>query len=288
MEAEEHNAELENRSAPSSSVAAAEPRRSVATAKSRPNPRRKGKPRGTRDPNTVALKKARRYARRHKTLDPTTPEELREQQLAALGHPDLGRNGSPRTETPPESPSSNEGGETQQPVEVTGHSSSVVWPLRAKPEVKLEEEKKEVKLEGKKDPQQPRAVLKRRAPSSETEWPVSPSRSPAPKFWGRPGKRPRRAPTESSPETSDPSILRPAGQARRPKAQAKRSTAAKPVRWSVIPRGSVKGHLQPKDGGGNSSSRGSNTAAGSAEPKQRSPEQKRRKPKRKRKTKDSR
>ena len=288
VKAEEHIAELESRSAPSSSVAAAEPRRSVATAESRPNPRRRGKPRGTRDPNTVALKKARRYARRHKTLDPTTPEELREQQLAALGHPDLARPGTPRTETPPESPSSNEGGEAQQSVEVTGHSSSVVWPLRAKPEVKLEEEKKEVKLEEKKDPQRPRAVLKRRAPSSETKWPVSPSRSPAPKFWGRPGKRPRRAPTESSPETSDPSILRPSWQAKRPKAQAKRTAAAKPFRWSVIPRGSVVGCLKPKDGGGNSSSRGSNTAAGSAEPKHRSPEPKRRKPKRKRKIKDSR
>ena len=288
MEAEEHNAELANRSAPSSSVAAAEPRRSVATAESRPKPQRRGKPRGTRDPNTVALKKARRYARRHNTLDPTTPEELREQQLAALGHPDLARPGTPRTETPPESPSSNEGGEAQQSVEVTGHSSSVVWPLRAKPEAKLEEEKKEVKLEKKKDPQRPRAVLKRRALSSETEYPVSPSRSPAPKFWGRPGKRPRRAPTESSPETSDPSLNRPTSQARRPKAQAKRPTAAKTVRWSVILRGSVVGCLTPKDGGGNSSSRGSNTAAGSTEPKQRSPEQKRRKPKRKRKTKDSR
>ena len=277
MKAEEHNAELENRSAPSSSVAAAEPRRSVATAESRPNPRRRGKPRGTRDPNTVALKKARRYARRHHTLDPTTPEELREQQLAALGHPDLARPGTPRTETPPESPSSNEGGEAQQSVEVTGHSSSVVWPLRAKPEAKLEEEKKEVKLEEKKDPQQPRAVLKRRAPSSETEWPVSPSRSPAPKFWGKPGKRIRRAPTRTPSESSDPSLIRPMGQAKRPTAQAKRPTAAKPVRWSVIPRGSVKGHLQPKDGSGNSSSRGSNTAAGSTE-------QKRRGPKRKRKT----
>ena len=36
IKAEEHNAELESRSAPSSSVAAAEPRRSVAIAKSRP------------------------------------------------------------------------------------------------------------------------------------------------------------------------------------------------------------------------------------------------------------
>ena len=195
--------------------------------------------------------------------------------MAALGHPDLARPGTPRTETPPESPSSNEGGEAQQSVEVTGHSSSVVWPLRAKPEVKLEEEKKEVKLEEKKDPQRPRAVLKRRAPSSETEWPVSPSRSPAPKFWGKPGKRPRRAPTESSPETSDPSLIRPTGQARRPKAQAKRSTVAKPVLWSVIPRGSVVGHLKPKDGGGNSSSRGSNTAAGSTEQKRRRPKGKR-------------
>ena len=43
--------------------------------------------------------------------------------------------------TPPECPSSDEGGEAQQSVEVTGSSSSVVWPLRAKPEVKLEEEK---------------------------------------------------------------------------------------------------------------------------------------------------
>ena len=275
VKAEEHIAELESRSAPSSSVAAAEPRRSVATAESRPNPRRRGKPRGTRDPNTVALKKARRYARRHNTLDPTTPEALREQQLAALGHPDLESPETPRTLTPPECPSSNEGGEAQQSVEVTGHSSSVVWPLRAKPEVKLEEEKKEVKLEGNKDPQQPRAVLKRRAPSSETEWPVSPSRSPAPKFWGRPGKRPRRAPTESSPETSDPSLIRPTGQARRPKAQAKRSPVAKPVLWSVIPRGSVVGCLKPKDGGGNSSSRGSNTAAGSTEPKRRRPKGKR-------------
>ena len=274
MKAEEHIAELESRSAPSSSVAAAEPRRSVATAESRPKPQRRGKPRGTRDPNTVALKKARRWARRHNALDPTTPEELREQQLAALGHPDLARPGTPRTETPPESPSSNEGGEAQQSVEVTGHSSSVVWPLRAKPEAKLEEEKKEVKLEEREAPQRPRAVLKRRAPSSESEYPVSPSRSPAPKFWGKPGKRIRRAPTRTPSESSDPSLIRP--------------TAAKPVLWSVIPRGSVVGHLKPKDGGGNSSARGSNTAAGSTEPKQRSPEQKRRKPKRKRKTKDSR
>ena len=96
IEAEDHNAELESRSAPSSSVAAAELRRSVATAKSRPKPRRKGKPRGTRDPKTVALKKARRYARRHNTLDPTTPEALRQLQLAALGHPDPG---SPETST---------------------------------------------------------------------------------------------------------------------------------------------------------------------------------------------
>ena len=272
IEAEEHNAELESRSAPSSSVAAAEPRRSVATAKSRPKPRRKGKPRGTRDPKTVALKKARRYARRHNTLDPTTPEALRRRQLAALGHPDPG---SPETTTPTECPSGDEGGEVQQSVEVTGASSAVDWPLRAKTEVKLEEEKTEVKLEEKEAPQRPRAVLKRRAPSSESEYPVSPSRSPAPKFWGRPGKRPRRAPTESSPETSDPSILRPSWQAKRPKAQAKRTAAAKPVRWSVIPRGSVVGHLDPKDGGGNSSSRGSNTAAGSAEPKRREPKGKR-------------
>ena len=263
MKAEEHIAELESRSAPSSSVAAAESRRSVATAESRPNPRRRGKPRGTRDPNTVALKKARRWARRHNALDPTTPEELLEQQLAALGHPDLARPGTPRTESPPESPSSNEGGEAQQSVEVTGHSSSVVWPLRAKPEVKLEEEKKEVKLEEKKDPQRPRAVLKRRAPSSESEYPVSPSRSPAPKFWGKRGKRIRRAPTVTPSESSDPELLRP--------------TAAKPVLWSVIPRGSVAGCLKPKDGGIDSSSRGSNTAAGSTE-------QKRRRQKGKRKT----
>ena len=295
MKAEEHIAELESRSAPSSSVAAAEPRRSVATAKSRPKPRRWGKPRGTRDPHTVALKKARRYFRRHNTLDPTSPEALREQQLAALGHPDLASPGTPRTVTPPECPSSNEGGEAQQSVEVTGSSSSVVWPLRAKPEVKLVEAKKEVKLEERKDPQRPRAVLKQRAPSSESEYLVSPSRSPAPKFWGRPGKRIRRAPTRTPSESSDPSLLRPTGQAKRPKAQAKRPTAAKPVLWSVIPRGSVVGCLKPKDGGGNASSRGSNTAAGSTEPKQRStepkqrsPEPKRRKPKRKRKTKDSR
>ena len=182
VEAEEHNAELENRSAPSSSVAAAEPRRSVATAESRPKPRRKGKPRGTRDPKTVALKKARRYARRHNTLDPTTPEALREQQLAALGHPDLESPETPRTSTPTECPSGDEGGEVQQSVGETGASSAVDRPLRAKTEEKLEEEKTEVKLEEKEAPQRPRAVRKRRAPSSESEYPVSPSRSPAPEF----------------------------------------------------------------------------------------------------------
>ena len=270
--AEEHNAELESRSAPSSSVAAAEPRRSVATAKSRPKPRRKGKPRGTRDPKTVALKKARRYARRHNLLPQTTTEAVQRRQLAALGHPDPG---SPETSTPTECPSGDEGGEAQQSVEVIGSSSSVVWPLRAKPEVKLEEEKKEVKLEEREAPQRPRAVLKRRAPSSESEYPVSPSRSPAPKFWGKPGKRIRRAPTRTPSESSDPSLIRPTSQARRPKAQAKRPTAAKTVRWSVIPRGSVVGCLTPKDGGGNSSSRGSNTAAGSTEPKRREPKGKR-------------
>ena len=260
IEAEEHNAELESRSAPSSSVAAAKPRRSVATAKSRPKPRRKGKPRGTRDPKTVALKKARRYARRHNTLPHTTTEALQRRQLAALGHPEPG---SPGTSTPVECPSSDEGGEVQQSVEVTGASSAVDWPLRAKTEVKLEEEKTEVKLEEEEAPQLHRAVLKRRAPSSESEYPVSPSRSPAPKFWGKRGKRIRRAPTKSPSESSDPELLRP--------------TAAKPVLWSVIPRGSVVGCLKPKDGGGNSSSRGSNTAAGSTE-------QKRRRPKGKRKT----
>ena len=122
MEAEEHNAELESRSAPSSSVAAAKPRRFVATAKSRPKSRRFGKARGIRDPKTVALKKARRYARRHNTLDHTTPEALRRRQLAALGHPDPG---SPETSTPTECPSSDEGGEVQQSVEVTGASSAV-------------------------------------------------------------------------------------------------------------------------------------------------------------------
>ena len=240
MKAEEHIAELESRSAPSSSVAAAEPRRSVATAKSRPKPRRKGKPRGIRDPKTVALKKARRYARRHNTLDPTTPEALRRRQLAALGHPDPG---SPETSTPTECPSGDEGGEVQQSVEVTGASSAVDWPLRAKTEVKLEEEKTEVKLEEEEAPQLRRAVklvsereitqrLKRRAPSSESEAPVSPSFDPD---------------------------------------RAERSSPARPKFWGkaaarVTPRGSVLGHLI--DGGGNSSSRGSNTAAGSTEPKQ--------------------
>ena len=49
----------------SSSVAAAEPRRSVATAKSRPIPRKFGKPRGTRNPDTVDWKKAIRWEKRH-------------------------------------------------------------------------------------------------------------------------------------------------------------------------------------------------------------------------------
>ena len=58
---------------------------SVATAKSRPISRQFGKPRGTRNPDTVDWKKARRWEKRHGNGDELEVDEPRDEPTATVG-----------------------------------------------------------------------------------------------------------------------------------------------------------------------------------------------------------
>ena len=67
-----------------------------------------GKPRGTRDPTTVALKKARRWAKRHGTLPATSSAELTQRLEENLGYPPAPlptRRTAPRARLAPRAPS---------------------------------------------------------------------------------------------------------------------------------------------------------------------------------------
>jgi hypothetical protein len=74
--------------APSSGPAATAPAAEPAAEPQR-RKRKCGKPRGTRDPTTVALKKSRRWAQRHRKLPIASDEAIQRQALNNLDHPDL-------------------------------------------------------------------------------------------------------------------------------------------------------------------------------------------------------